>query len=356
MKFNSLKLIAILFVIASSLLAQDIQKELSDLYNQKNYDELFKRTDEFLQKDPNDPTANLIKGRALVDMGKFNEGRPFIENAIRHDNNQSWKKAWGLNYLGLINFMNGNQKEAKANFEDCLLMNATKNVSKTAKNILLFFGLDQHYDNWKIVESEKYIFHFPPNTEIENIDSFINAREEAFKSVNDFFNVTIPKKIDFIAWNNNEDARVIGIPQLGFSKPEYCLIHSRYNQTLGHEITHIISHYYSESIIKSRFINEGISVAFDLTNEDKLKSAQKLKLEDNFKGTISILEAWNNPKKYSEWVYYPFAGEFIKRLLEKGGKDNFLKLVSNQTYESAKKIYGIELVEVINDLEEDINK
>ena len=343
------------FFIISSLIAQDIQKELGDLYYKKNYDELFKRTDDLLKKDSNEPTVNLLKGRALVDLGKFNEGKPFIEKAIEYDNNKSWRKAWGLNYLALINFNSGNQLEAKLNLESCLLMNATKNVSKMAKSILMLFGLDQHYDNWTIVETENYVFHFPPNTAVTNIDSFINIREEAFESVNKFFTITIPKKIDFIAWNENEDARDNGIPQLGFSKPEYCLIHSRYNQTLGHEITHIISHYYSEKQIISRFINEGISVAFDLTNEDKLKSAKKQKLEDNFDGSISILEAWNDPKKYSEWVYYPFAGEFIKRLLEKGGKEKFLKLVSNQTYESAKKIYGNTLLKIIDELEEEVN-
>lgn len=120
-------------------------------------------------------------------------------------------------------------------------------------------------------------------------------------------------------------------------------------------MTHIISYYLTDNPIRKRFINEGISVAFDLTNENKLDLALKSKGQENFNKSISIVEAWNNPKQYPEWVYYPFAGEFIKRLIAQCGKEKFLVFATNQTCENAQKIYGELLDNIIARLENDIN-
>jgi hypothetical protein len=62
-----------------------------------------------------------------------------------------------------------------------------------------------------------------------------------------------------------------------------------------------------------------------------------------------------NPKAYPEWVYYPLAGEFVFRILDKWGKDKLIDLIKNQTYENALLIYGEELNAIISELENEIN-
>jgi tetratricopeptide (TPR) repeat protein len=341
--------------LLSNLFSQNIERELGKLYSEKNYDLVLHKADSLLQINPNQSTPNLIKGRVLVDLGKYDEGKPFIEKAIQFDKQNSWGKAWGLAYLGIIEFISDHREKAKEDFENCLLMNATSNVNNASKNFLNLFGLNNFYKDWKVIQTDNFIFHFPPNTVVANLNSFTNSGQRAFNEINNFFNSTIPKKIDFFVWNTNEDAREWGLSQLGFSRPEFYIIHSRYNQTLGHEITHIISYHYSKPVNASRFINEGIAVAFDQTKTNKLKEALKQRDKENYTKDISIVEAWNNPKKYPEWVYYPLAGELIQRLIKQSGKEKFLKLVKDQSYESAKSIYGKDLELVIRGLEKEIN-
>ncbi len=348
-------IILLIAILISSISAQINEKELWQLYIQKKYSEVYQKTDTFLRDNPNHPSMNLLKGRALVDQGKFIEGKRYIENAVLYDINNSWIKAWGLHYLGMIEFSNGNTSKAKDHFQNCILMNATNNVNKATKVLMTILGLVDYYNNWQIIETDNFIFFFQPNTVVSDINQFTESRENAYHKINNYFNCKIPKKISFFVWNGNDDAKSIGIPQLGFSRPKFCVIHSRSNQTKGHEIAHIVSHYLYDLPIKSRFINEGIAVAFDLTKENKLDSALLMKKNEEYEKQISIIDAWNNGQKYPEWVYYQLAGEFIKRLIDNGGNDKFLKLVSNQTYDNAKIIYGDLLKEIINDLENEIN-
>ena len=50
-------------------------------------------------------------------------------------------------------------------------------------------------------------------------------------------------------------------------------------------------------------------------------------------------EIWNN-RSLSEEVLYPVGGAFVKYLIDTAGKDKFIELFKNQTYENARKVYG----------------
>ncbi len=356
MKLKFLLFLFIFITLTHQISAQNVYPDLWDLYNHKQYNILLEKTDKLLQNNSNDITINLIKGRTLADIGEYQEAKPLIEKAIQLDKKNSWQKAWGLVYLGIIDFNLSNNLKAKEDFTNCLTLNATKNVNKTSKKLLLLFGLDNYYNNWNIIETKNFVFHFPPHSVIANQDSFANSKQDAFNIINSFFNAAIPKRIDFIVWNSNEQAKNAGIKKLGFSRPEFCLIHSRYNQTPGHEITHIITYNFAKPVSESRFINEGTAVAFDLTEASKLNEAFKKKKEEDYKNKISIVNAWKNPNAYPEWVYYQLGGEFIKRIIKTGGKEKFFKLVQDQKYESAEKLYGKQLIKIIQDLESEINK
>jgi len=125
--------------------AQNIEDELANLYSEKKYDLLFEKAVPILKENPQNPTLNLIVGRALVDQKKIDEGEPYIENAIEYSINNSWQKAWALCYLGQIEFFKDNIKAAKKSLEECNAMNATKNVSNRSKNYLMMWGLDNFY-------------------------------------------------------------------------------------------------------------------------------------------------------------------------------------------------------------------
>ncbi|MBA4407292.1 hypothetical protein C0389_08465 [bacterium] len=165
----------------------------------------------------------------------------------------------------------------------------------------------------------------------------------------------LPSKIAILIWNNSEEAQKYGIPHLGFAKPEKCQVFKKWDQTTGHEITHVISYYTSGNPQRNRFINEGIATAFNLSRNNRLETIKRIKENENYNEPVSIREAWTNSEKYPELVYYFVSAELIQRLIDIIGKTKFLQLVGDQSYENAKKIYGSHLESIIDYLEKQIN-
>ena len=295
----------------------------------------------------------MIIGRVYADQGKLIIAKPFLKQAIAHDKENSWKTAWALYYLGKIAFQSDNLKLAQEYFRKSRDLNATRNVSRKSQEILKLTGLSHFYQAWQLVETQNIRFYFQPSSKVSDFNHYAEIRQSALNNINQFFKVQLPKKIDFIVWNANEDAQAIGFKQLGFAKPEYSVIHSRYNQTLGHELTHVIVSFLNESRIVTRFINEGLAVAFDQSNQDTLSLAKQFK--SSYTKKISIEKAWKNNNVYPEWAYYQLSGELIKRLLEVAGRDKLIKLAIDNSFANAEQIYGETLLDVINKLQQELN-
>lgn len=215
-----------------------------------------------------------------------------------------------------------------------------------------FNGKDEFYKNWLTVNSRHFIFHFPPNSLVTNKQQFADNHEQAYAKLNSFFNTSVPRKTDYFVWNYSQEAEKFGIGVLSFALPELCIIHVHAQQSIGHEITHIITHYMPGSTgIKTKFINEGIATYFDLNNRTVYGGPGFRKPDEK----ISLKEAWLNDYKYSDYVYYFLGGEVLKILNQKFGKIKLLQLIENQSYENAKKLYGKELDKVIEEVEKKVN-
>ena len=338
-----------------AIFAQNYDKELRDLYYSEKFNELVQLSIEYLKSDSLNPVFNLWHGEGLVELGFFNEGKPYVQKAIENIKANDGRKAWALNYLARIEFLAQNKLKAKQLFYDCIDTDSNTKARQSAKYLLVNLGLDDYYSDFEVIESEHIAFHFQPNSMVTDKEQFIESREKAFQKNSEFFGVKIPKKIDFIVWNSNEDAKNIGIKALGHADPKFCVIHSRPNQTRGHEITHVLTQYLLYDQIKTRFINEGIAVCFDLSNNNRFDIINDQKEKDSIQVKVSIKDAWMNPRAYPEWVYYPLAGEFVSRLLNKWGKNKLLQLLINQTLENALLIYGEELNSIIAELENEVN-
>jgi hypothetical protein len=83
-----------------------------------------------------------------------------------------------------------------------------------------------------------------------------------------------------------------------------------------------------------------------LTYVDQFEEVRKL-LSDK---TISIEELWKSDKAFREHptrLSYSLAAAFIRHLLDEGGKENFLLLLADQSWDNAHNIYGDKLTEII---------
>ncbi len=347
--------ISTIFLLTSLLtFGQDLTiKDLWNQYQSGNYDKVIENSKPFLDTDSLKPDLNLLLGRTYTDKKDYSKAIPYLEYTIKNEPNNSWRKVWASAYLGTCYFMQQDYENSRKATKECIDLNVTKNATNYAYSRLLLFGFDDFYKNWKIVDSENFRFHFQNMSDSE-IKSYIAIRENAFRDINKFFNSRLPKKIDFFVWDSREDAKEILKANLGFARPEFCVVHSHSRQTVGHEMTHVISNYTAEISNKTRFINEGTSVYFDQSNQDRLKQTKDWKAKNNTK--IVIKDCWINGEKYSEEILYPLACVFTKELIDNFGKDKFLEFFKNQTYDNAKIVFGDKLDRLIEKTENEINK
>lgn len=322
------------------------------LYNSKDLKSVIEKAKPLLENDPNNIDLNLIMGRSYTDQADFKNALPYLELTVKNDNSNSWRKAWALSYLGTCYFMLQNYDDSETSLKECINLNATKNATNNAYGQTLLLGFNEFYKNWKIIETDNFRFHFQ-NMDATEIENYTSVREVAYKEINIFFKSSLPKKIDFYVWKSKEDAKKILRTNLGFSKPNFCIIHTHYQQTIGHEMTHVISNYTSKITNKTRFINEGTAVCFDQSHQNRLKQIKDWIAINNKQ--IAIKDYWVNGEKYAEEILYPLSGLFVKELIDNYGKEKFLEFFSNQTYGNAKLVFGDNLDKVIKEFENKIN-
>ena len=348
------KIITPIFVLISLItFGQNPQAvQLNKIYMSKNFKQAIVKANEFLKNDPNNIDYKMILGRALTDVGSYKEAIPYLEYTVDNDPDNTWKKAWALDYLGTCYFMQLKYDDSKKALDDCLSLNATKNATNDANGKSLLFGFDKFFTDWEIVESENFRFHFQ-NMSNSDIKNYISTRELAFQNINKFFESDLPKRIDFFVWNSREDAKRIINANLGFASPGFCVLHSHYQQTVGHEMTHVISNFSTTIINKTGLINEGTSVCFDQTNQDREQRVKDWIKTNNIK--ISIEQIWANWKDYPDELSYPLSGLFVKALIDNFGREKFIEFFGNQTYDNAKIVLGEEIDKVIQEFENKMN-
>ncbi len=334
-----------------SVSAQNPQtEELTKLYGAMEFEKTIEKAREFIKDDPQNMDYNALLGRALVDVGQPSDAIPFLKYVAENDN--SWRQAWSAGYLGSAYFLLSDIENSKAALQKAMQINITANATKYANRNWLLFGFDSFFDNWKTSETKHIRFHFQ-NISDSEMELFMQSREKAFETVNSFFGSTLPKKIDLFVWHSKEDAMKILKTGSGFADPQFCVVHLNFQQTRGHELTHVISNYSGKMLKKTGLINEGTAVCFDLS-DNKREEMVKTWLLTN-KMEIDINDIWVNWGKYPQELTYPLSGLFVEELIKKFGKEKFLIFFGNQTYENAKTIFGVEIDILIQEFQNRFN-
>ncbi|MDX2432825.1 MAG: hypothetical protein QNK35_17940, partial [Bacteroides sp.] len=104
---------------------------------------------------------------------------------------------------------------------------------------------------------------------------------------------------------------------------------------------------------KTGLINEGTSVCFDMSNNNRKQTVSNY-LKNNGE-SIDIRDVWSNWNKYPQELSYPLAGLFVTALIEGFGRDEFLSFFPNQTYENARAVFGEDLDVMIEEFEATYN-
>jgi tetratricopeptide (TPR) repeat protein len=330
-------LITILMLIAASAFGQDLE-EIKAHFQNRESEKVIEAGKKLLEEYPDDPMVNHLTGRALADLSRFEEAKVYLKKSIGEEA-FDWMQAWSHGYLGLCYFSTEEYETAKWHLNKALDLDATKNATQFAKNKLHLFQLTDYFDDWEIIETPHIRFHMQPGHGIRDLDAYCNSREDAYQEVNQLFEAEPYKKIDYFIWSKPKKAKQLFGKPLGFSRPGVCIINSAIRQTRGHEITHILSDHGIKPEVKNRLINEGVAVAFDLSERDRMKMAREAN-SDNW----TIQELMDQSGALSEATVYPIGGAFIEFLMEKKGGDTLKLLLKEQTYERLLELYGEELI------------
>lgn len=327
------------FLFQLSVYAQEIQDH-SDYSNKNQYDSIFRKS--------NSVKPSILLAKQYFKNRNFKSAIELYENAKSDSESTASERFYAMYYLGYCYLGIGEVDSSRNNLTDCLLLNITDKQKKAISGLIFKLGLDEIYNDWKVMETSHFIFHFQNATD-QDIAELMFKKEVAFDSINRFFNVNLPKKIDYYVWNDNIQAKKLMDQSLAFTYPELCITHTSFNFTLGHEMTHSIIHFAAKSKIKNKLITEGTCVYFDMGEKWDFNAVRK-----KADSTISVVEVWKYPLSTTNRILYPLGGELVSRLIGQFGMNKFLELLVDQSYENAQRIYGKKLNKLIDKLQEDL--
>ncbi len=345
----------LLCLLPSFIVAQEKgpADDLWVLYKQGQFEEVVAQGRVLLATDTETAQVNLAVGRSLVHLEKYDDAFPFLTKAVQMDPEKTWVYAWAQIYLGVTHYKLGDDDRASQAFilgRDC---HATKNATRNAESNMLALGLSEFFSEWVPFETEHFSFRFSGRmTDFDRVE-FARNHEDAYAVISKWFGGGPEEKIRFLLWSSQDEADEGGIGPLGFSKPDLFLTHAVVGQTIGHEMTHIISFHALNPTVRSGLINEGTAVIMDQTNRDQLKRARDLMQEETEEQIrVSIPAMWEDWSLAPSGYSYPVAGAFVAMLIEEGGKDKFLEFFVDQSYGHAQVVYGSDLSGWIEDFEE----
>ena len=334
-----------LMILAGAVLAQNGPADhLWDLYQNGAFEDVVREGKVELTTGTSTAQVNLAVGRALVDLERFDESLLYLETAVRMDPDQSWIYAWAKVYLGAGHYRMGRMDEARTvliQARDCA---ATRNATRNAVNNLKILGLAESYDDWTTFTTEHFSFHYSPNlTEFDGV-TYARQHEEAFAAISAWFGDGPADKITFFVWADYDEAAAANMPPLGFARPELNIVHAAANQTVGHEMTHVISAHALEPEVFVGLINEGTAIYHDQTARDQLARARRvLKESPTPVVKVSVAALWEDWSLLPGEISYPIGGAWVKMLIDKGGKEKFLEFFPDQRLANAREVYGLDL-------------
>lgn len=126
---------------------------------------------------------------------------------------------------------------------------------------------------WETYRTDHFIFTYSRRSVIKDcIREFAQQREQGLLQITDYLEIDISSVpvILFFVYNSNKEAEYyLGTgTRLGFAEQENMVIHTLYNQTVGHELTHLVSSLLADEATASRVLSEGLAALLDLSGAD----------------------------------------------------------------------------------------
>lgn len=197
---------------------------------------------------------------------------------------------------------------------------------------------------WMVIERDNMTYYFQ-GTGVKGASIYTDLHEEAYDKLEAIFNPILPRKLRYFVWTDwQQGLQLYNEPDWvgGFAIPFLCMCNVRADLNLGHEMTHVMT-YWADGIEPSsysRFINEGVAVAFDLQDYDKMVEAKNAVSQYTLN---SITDLWlDSMDTAPHELLYPVGGAFMEYMYNHSSRSEYFALLKNQALPDAETIYGKE--------------
>ena len=204
------------------------------------------------------------------------------------------------------------------------------------------------HPGWKVHTTEHFAFYYAPDSTSAKpggIEKYAAHREEVRATICEYLQINHRKTIHFFVYDNNEVAKRIIGRVAGFARSTDAIIHSRINQTPGHEMTHVLSRAINGRPPPHRLLDEGLAVFMDHSGRDYFRIAGDLLEAGKLPSFKKMLPAFSPGRE--KW-YHP-AGAYVGFLCECYGIEAFKRLWGARPqnfYTVFERTYGVTAAEM----------
>ncbi|MGZ8468840.1 MAG: hypothetical protein ACXW61_05180 [Gemmatirosa sp.] len=287
--------------------------------------------------------VSVAAGRALTDMGDAAAALPHLERALALDTLRDASRGWALAYLGKARYALGDAEGARAALSGVTALRPTERLTNTVATDWRLFGFDTTYARWTTLRTPHLRLHLSPTAPILDRTTFADVRERAAMRIaaalGDTAVVGAPKPIDMFIWDTEAEAHAAGLVRVHFARPTVGLTHMTWDQTVGHELAHVIAYRAVRPVTANPLVTEGVAVFFDGSTDDRAEEAAAA-LSGIGATRVDVRALWGDWRRLPPGVAYPVAGAMIETLARAGDMTQLRALLRVQTLAEARRIYG----------------
>ncbi len=168
------------------------------------------------------------------------------------------------------------------------------------------------------------IFYAPDSVLARNnaIRAFAGKRIESYDNDLKALGLKDERTIKMFVYDSNEVAQKVIRQNAGFAQSTVGIIHTKVDQTPGHELTHVLSRAINGRPPPNRLLDEGLAVWMNNSGRDHFAEGRRLLVAKQLPAASQIIEMLDNRDESC----YPAAGAYVGFLLTKYGADKFKQL------------------------------
>jgi len=287
--------------------------------------------------------ASVAAGRALTELGDAPAALAHLERALTLDTLRDASRGWALAYLGKVRYALGDAAGAREALAGVAALRPTERLATTVATDWRLFGFDTTYGRWIALRTPHLRLRVSPTAPILDRATFADVREQAAMRIaaalGDTSVVSAPKPIDMFIWDTEAEAHAAGLTRVHFARPTVGLTHMTWDQTVGHELAHVIAFRTVRPVVATQLVTEGVAVFFDGSTDDRVEEAAAA-LSGIGATRVDVRALWNDWSLLPPGVAYPVAGAVVEALVRAGGMPALRELLRVQTLAEARRIHG----------------